>query len=155
MPLRLTDKDSAMKIPSPLSRDEAVAMALLGVDWGARRIGLAFKPAGRDWALPSAVLESATEKEAIAALRKTIADSGAQAIVVGLPLNRDPAMARRVKRFCRRAREGMAGARWFFVDENLTSNEADSISLDKGPHRRPTDDLAAKLILETFVQQCH
>lgn len=137
-----------------LTRDEAVAMALLGVDWGARRIGLAFKPAGQDWALPRAVLDCAGEQDAIDALRKSIADSGAQAVVVGLPLNQDPAMAQRVKRFCRRAREGMTGIRWFFVDEYLTSNEADSISVDKG-HRRPTDDLAAKLILETFVQSCH
>ncbi len=63
-------------------------------------------------------------------------------------------MAGRVRRFCRRAREGTAGVRWFFVDESLTSREADSISVDKGSRRRPTDDLAAKLILETFVQQC-
>ncbi len=128
-------------------------MVLLGIDWGARRIGLAFKPAGQDWALPRGVLECAGDEDAIAGLRKTIAESGAQGVVVGLPLNQDPAMAQRVKRFCRRARAGTAGVRWFFVDESLTSQEADSISLDRG-HRRPTDDLAAKLIVETFIQQC-
>lgn len=143
-----------MNNPSRPSRDEAVALVLLGVDWGARRIGLAFKPAGQDWALPRAVLVSDTENEAIEALRRAIADSGAQGVVVGLPLNQDPAMAGRVRRFCRRAREGTTGVRWFFVDESLTSREADSISVDKGSRRRPTDDLAAKLILETFVQQC-
>lgn len=134
-------------------RDEVVALALLGVDWGERRIGLAFKPAGQDWALPRAVLETRAEADAVASMRRVIADSGANAVVVGLPVNPDPMMVRRVKKFCRKVREGTAGVRWFFADENLTSSEADSISLDGG-RRRPTDDLAAKLIVETFVNQC-
>jgi RNase H-fold protein (predicted Holliday junction resolvase) len=142
-----------MTAPGNFTHDAAVAMALLGVDWGGRRIGLAFKPAGQDWALPRGILAYVEEQDSIAGLRKVISDSGAQGVVVGLPLNQDPAMANRVKRFCRRAREGVTGVRWFFIDENLTSQEADSISLDKG-HRRPTDDIAAKLIVETFIQQC-
>lgn len=128
-------------------------MALLGVDWGERRIGLAFKPAGQDWALPRAVLQVKDEQNAIEALRKTISEAGAQAIVVGLPINQDPAMAQRVKRFCRRVREGMTGVRWFFIDETLTSQEAESIN-SLARERGPSDDLAAKLIVETFMQQC-
>ena len=35
----------------------------------------------------------------------------------------------------------------------LTTEQADSLSLDR-PGQKPTDDLAAVLILETFIQSC-
>ena len=128
-------------------------MTLLGVDYGRRRVGLAVKPAGQDWPLPRAVLTVAGEAEAIAGLARAASETAAAGVVVGLPLNQDPEMAREVKRFCRKARRSIRGARWFFVDEALTSQAADAISLDS-PRRRPTDDLAASLILETFLQSC-
>jgi putative Holliday junction resolvase len=128
-------------------------MTLLGVDYGRRRLGLAVKPAGQDWALPRRVLVVGEAAEAAAGLAEALSETGAQGVVVGLPTDADPTMAREVRRFCRKARQGIAGVRWFFVDETLTSQAADSISLDS-PSRRPTDDLAAKLILETFLQTC-
>jgi putative Holliday junction resolvase len=140
-------------LPARPTRPEAVAMTLLGVDYGRRRVGLAVKPAGQDWALPRAVLTVADEAEAIDGLTRAVTESAAAGVVVGLPLNQDPEMAREVKRFCRKARGRVRGARWFFVDEALTSQAADAISLDS-PRRRPTDDLAASLILETFLQSC-
>jgi putative Holliday junction resolvase len=128
-------------------------MALLGIDWGRRRIGVAVKPAGQDWALPRAVLTAAGEPEAIEALVRAVEETAAQGVVAGLPCHDDPEMAQAVRRFCRKARGRTRGVRWFFVDETLTTQGADSISLDR-PSRRATDDLAAKLILETFLQSC-
>lgn len=138
--------------PKP-TRPEAIAMGLLGIDWGGRRIGMAVKPAGQDWALPRAVLTVAGEAEAIEGVARAIAETGAQGIVVGLPEHQDPEMGRQVRRFCRKAREKTSGVRWFFIDETLTTQAADSISLES-PSRRATDDLAAQLILETFLQSC-
>jgi putative Holliday junction resolvase len=124
---------------------------LLGVDWGRRRIGLAIKSAGVALAVPLDVLEPKDEAEAIDGLRRAIASTRAAAVVVGLPVHPDATQAREIRRFCRKARRGVRGARWFFVDERLTTQEAASISLD-GARRRPSDDLAALLILETFLQ---
>jgi putative Holliday junction resolvase len=125
----------------------------LGVDWGRRWIGLAIKPAGQDWPLPQATMTVTGEEQAIQALREAIARSQAQAVVVGLPVHPDPAQSRQIKRFSRKTRQGMTGVRWFFVDERLTSQAAESLS-PRGAGRRPADDLAAALILETFLQTC-
>jgi putative Holliday junction resolvase len=147
------DVNPAAGSPSRPARAEVVAMTLLGIDYGRRRIGLAVKPAGQDWVLPRQVLRVADEAEALAGVARAVAETGAQGVVVGLPWHDDPSMVREVRRFCRKARCRTAGVRWFFVDEALTTQAADSISLDS-PSRRPTDDLAATLILETFLQSC-
>lgn len=136
-----------------LSAEAMRAMTLVGIDWGARRIGFAVKPAGQDWALPSEVVEVRGESEAVATVRRRIEETGAEGVIVGLPLHPDPTQSRRIRRFCRKVREPMRGVRWFFVDERFTTQTADSISISKAS-KRPTDDLAASLILETFIQSC-
>ena len=145
--------DKAAKVQPPLSRADMTAMTILGMDWGARRIGLAIKPAGQDWALPSRVMHVRDETSAIQAVREAIGAGGVQAVVTGLPLHEDPAQAAQVRRFCRKAREQVKGVRWFFADESLTTQQADTLSLDR-PSHKPTDDLAASLILETFIRSC-
>ena len=128
-------------------------MRLLGIDWGARRIGLAIKPAGQDWALPRGVLYVADEGAAADALRGALAaDTSVDGVVIGLPLHADPRQANAIRRSCRRARSGMRGIRWFFTDEALTTRAAESRALESGGGA--ADDLAAQIILETFIAQC-
>lgn len=145
------------------TRSELLAMTLLGLDYGGRRVGVALKPAGQSLVLPRQVLVVRDEADAVAQVRAVLTETGAAGIVVGLPQHADPTQARAVKRFCRKAREGQSGVRWFFVDESLTSQEARSISLETpagsrahaggraGSPGRPIDDLAAALILERFL----
>lgn len=128
-------------------------MTILGVDWGGRRIGVAIKPAGQDWSIPKEILQVRSEDEAIVALRRVIADSGAGAVVVGLPIHPDGRQAAEIKRFCRKTRRNTHGVRWFFVDESLTSEAADSITIKEG-RGSSNDDVAAALILETFIASC-
>ena len=74
--------------PKPdLTIKEVVALTLLGIDWGERRMGVAIKPAGQDWPIPKEILHVRGEDEAVAALRRVIAASGAGAVVVGLPIH--------------------------------------------------------------------
>jgi putative Holliday junction resolvase len=136
-----------------LTHAEATALTLLGVDWGTRRIGLAIKPRGQGWPLPREVLTVRDEADAIARLRGAIADAEADGVVVGLPEYGDPRMTEAVRRFCRKARRGMQGVRWFFVDETLTSQAAEALDAASSGRRR-SDDLAAALILKTFMQAC-
>jgi putative transcription antitermination factor YqgF len=141
--------------PPPPTRTQAVGMTLLAVDYGRRRIGLAFKPAGQDWCLPRQVLPVADPAAAGAALGRIVRESRADGVVVGLPVNPDPTMAAEVRRFCRRTRRATPGVRWFFVDETLTTEAAESMIRDvPAKQQRPSDDLAAVLILETFIQGC-
>lgn len=154
MPSPESGRESANPSPPALSRAEAVALTLLGVDWGRRRIGLAIKPAGQDWPLPQATLTTPSEALALAGLRQAIERAGAQGVVVGLPVHPNPEQAREIRRFCRKAREGLRGVRWFFVDEAFTTQTADELNRQAGGGRRATDDLAATLILETFLGRC-
>ncbi|HOR28659.1 MAG TPA: RuvX/YqgF family protein [Candidatus Sumerlaeota bacterium] len=139
--------------PAPPTWDELLGQTLLGIDYGSRRIGVAIKPAGQDWVLPKTVIQVESEPAAAAALQELIAREKAEGVVVGLPEHPDTRQARDVKRFCRRVRRDLTGVRWFFVDERFTTEAAHSISIDR-PRRRPSDELAATLILETFLQRC-
>ncbi len=135
-----------------LATEEMRSMAILGMDWGARRIGFAVKPAGMDYVLPRGVVMVGNEQEAVRVVRAVIEEAAAGAIVVGIPLYRDPAQAQIIRRFCRRTRCGIRGTRWFFTDEYLTTQAADSMSRNSLAGKE-TDDLAAKLILESWLQE--
>lgn len=129
-------------------------LAILGIDHGDRRIGLAIKHAGQNLVLPLAVLAQRTPAVACEAIRRIIRDEGISLVIVGLPVNADPAQSRIVKRFTRRLREGIAGVRWRFVDEEASSLEAAEQDRSAGIARRQdrVDDRAAALILERFLR---
>lgn len=129
--------------------------SIVAIDHGRKRIGVAVKPAGQRMALPLRVVDGADPARAMEELRGIIAERGAGIVVVGLPLNADPAQAREVKRFTRKLREGVAGVRWRFVDETLTSHAAEELRRDSGlgPLREGDDAAAAALILEAYLQK--
>ena len=135
-----------------LAPEEMRSMTILGMDWGARRIGFAVKPAGMDYVLPRGVVMVENEQEAIRVVRAVIGEATAGAIVVGIPLHQDLAQAQIIRRFCRKTRCGIRGIRWFFTDEYLTTQAADSMSRNS-PAGKETDDLAAKLILESWLEE--
>jgi putative holliday junction resolvase len=138
-----------------LTRSALLPLAVLSLDVGAARVGVAVKPAGQSMALPLTVLSAVPEPTAFAAIRNLIAQRDARVVVVGLPLHADPAQAQSVKRFVRRLRRGVTGVRWRFYDESLTSAEAAETgqALGESPRSaRPDDDRAAALILESFLE---
>lgn len=144
--------------PPPLTRTEFIAATVLALDHGLRRIGVALKPAGQDWALPCRILEAETPAQAVRAARALIAEYQPQAIVVGLPLNADPTQAHAVRRFTRKTSEGLSGIRWLFVDERYSSQtaerlaqEANALTARRATRQAPQDDLAAKLILDAYL----
>ena len=154
----LTSIGAGAHASARLSRQDLIGATMLGLDHGLRRIGVALKPAGQDWALPIRVLEIKDEREAIRAVRALIEEYRPAAIVLGLPENADPAQAHAVRRFARKAREGVSGVRWLFADERNTSQEAESLAREatldmsrRGARQAPSDDLAAKLILERYL----
>ena len=90
---------------------------------------------------------------AMEAIRKIIAERKVDLVVVGLPIHEDETQAKRVKRFTRKLRQGTTGVRWRFVDETLTSEAARDSSVQLGTRspKKPIDDSAAALILESFL----
>jgi putative Holliday junction resolvase len=127
---------------------------VLAIDHGNRRIGLALRPAGVDAIVPLGVLRADSTEEARDRIHKLIDERKVDVVAIGLPVGGDRSQARTVKQFARRLRTGIAGVRWRFVDETLTTHAARQNLKDAGLDRagRPVDDRAAILILQAFLQ---
>ena len=134
-------------------------MRTLGLDFGAARIGVAVSDATGSIAMPHAVIHEKNQGEQIRQVLAFVASTGAERLVVGLPLQMDGAhgeMAETVERFAKKleAVTGLPVHRW---DERLTSVAAERSLRDMGRSRNrrtpkgDVDKIAACLILQAFL----
>jgi putative Holliday junction resolvase len=134
------------------------AMRFLGIDYGARRIGLSYgDDLGVATPLP-ALTEAETEKR-WAALKAVIAARRITDVVLGHPLNMDDSVgfkAKEVDAFAARLREE-TNLPVHLVDERLTSYEAEStIAKSKRREVRSSgiiDSRAATTILQDYLNE--
>lgn len=134
-------------------------MMVLALDVGERRVGLARTDETGTLAVPHGVyLRTGGEKD-VRELARLARELGAEALVVGLPLNMDGTegeQARRVRAFAEAvARE--AGLALHFVDERWTTEEAVRVLREAGlPWRKrkgKVDALSAVLILQAWLER--
>jgi putative Holliday junction resolvase len=133
-------------------------MRCIGIDYGSKRIGLAF---GDDLgvATPLPALVDADEGKRWNALLAVLKERRASDIVIGYPLNMDDSVgfkAKEVDAFAERLR-AEAKLPVHYVDERLTSYEAES-SIEKHKRRAVRasgliDSRAATIILQDFLDQ--
>ena len=131
-------------------------MRCLGIDYGARRIGLSF---GDELgvATPLPALPAADAGQRWAALAAVVRQRRVTDLVVGHPLNMDDTpgfKAKEVEAFAERLRKEL-GLPVHLIDERLTSYEAES-SIAKSKRREVRasgiiDSRAATLILQDFL----
>lgn len=135
-----------------------VAEALLGLDVGEARIGVACGAVGRGLVFGRGVVEHRKQYEAVAEIARLAASEGAKRIVVGLPRRHDGGdskQTQRVRAFAR-ALEA-AGLEVTFEDERFTTQLAQRQLLEGGHSRSRRrekgrlDEAAAVLILESFL----
>jgi len=156
-------------------------MAVLGVDYGERRIGLAVSdPEGRI-AFPAGTLQSAGRAKDLAALCALAAERGVTRVVVGLPLHMDGRRgpeAEAAQRFAEALAEA-SGLPVETLDERWTSLEAERALREtgdaprargsragRGKRRRrggggggraegkgAVDEMAATILLRTFLER--
>jgi putative holliday junction resolvase len=133
-------------------------MNTLGIDWGEKRIGLAFADElGIALPLPAAV--AASKKERLRQIEAVIEKRRVQRIVVGYPLNMDGTVG-----FKAREVDGFIGEiekRFrlpvYRVDERLSSHSVEQGF--KGQKKKPDrksgeiDSRAAALILQDFMEE--
>jgi putative Holliday junction resolvase len=145
--------------------------AILGVDYGRARIGLALSEPETRMPQPLSTLERVNRNEDMRRLRELAREHGVKQIVVGLPLRLDGThgeMAEEVERFAQRLRKQI-GVPVELVDERLTSWEAErlmeeiqgkSIREEKlTGHKKPknaqakmtVDSVAAAVILKEYL----
>jgi putative Holliday junction resolvase len=135
-------------------------MAVLGIDLGARRIGLAVSDPDGRIAFPAGMLESRGQKQDLAALCALIRERGVTSVVVGLPVHmsgRAGPEAEAARRFADELAKA-AGVAVELLDERWTSREAERALRDMGRsskrrERGEVDSLAATLLLRSFLER--
>lgn len=123
-------------------------MRYLGIDYGARRIGLARSDEAGRMAFPLRTIEYRAREDAIAEIRKICAD-GISAIVIGLPIGLDGQEtdeAREVRQFATDSEKEIA-LPLYFENEILTSR----IAYQAGMRGRNIDAAAAAIILQSYL----
>ncbi len=123
-------------------------MRWLGVDPGLARVGLAISDPDARLAVPLEVVEASA---AFPAIRAIVQRDGVEGIVVGLarlPSGDEGDAARRARRLGERLRRTL-GLPVEYEDEAYTSVEAERLV----GHRRPSDDVAATLMLQQFLDR--
>jgi len=138
-------------------------MRVLGIDYGARRIGLALSDATATLASPWRLLERpASEAETMAIIEREVAqlvaaDDGLQAVVVGWPRRLDGSATHLtpvVEAFARTL-EARISVPVILQDERLSSHEAESrLAMRERDWRRrkaKLDTAAAAVVLQDYL----
>lgn len=134
----------------------------LGLDIGTKRIGVAISDPSGTYALPVETVQSADAQAAARRIAALVAERGARALVVGLPLEmngKEGMAARRVRAFLLKLKAALGEdspppiIEW---DERLTTSAAEQflISADVSRERRKqvVDQIAATHILEGWLR---
>lgn len=132
-------------------------MRVLGLDIGDRRVGIAVSDETGTIAGPHGVYTRRYAPEDAAYLAQLAQDVGSTAIVAGLPLNMDGTegeQARKTRELAEAVAE-RSGLPLHYVDERLTSVEADRAMVEGGLSRRRRrghrDALSAVLLLQEWL----
>lgn len=129
---------------------------VIGVDHGERRIGLAISDPDGVLASPLKTVD-VRDGDPVKAVAGVCAETGAERVVVGLPLHldaREGASAEKARAFAEalRARTGVPVELW---DERLTTVSAQKALIEGGVRRKRrkelVDGLAARIMLQHYL----
>jgi len=134
---------------------------IVGLDYGGKRLGFAVSDQAGILSTPLRVVHCKTDAEAARAVSDICAETGAERLVVGLPLNMNGSkgpQAERVETFVALLEEKLSipVETW---DERLSTREAERVMADAGVSTRQmrgvVDKLAAQLILQSYLDAQH
>jgi len=148
---RVSDPASAAGVPGP-----RLQATILAFDYGARWTGVAVGERESGLAHPLTVIEARTDTARLAAAEALVGTWCPTHLVVGLPLTLaggEHRLAPAVRRFAA-ALEGRFGLPVIFVDETLSSAEAESSLRESGrggrAHKHLVHPVAAQRILQDY-----
>ena len=128
---------------------------LLGFDLGSHRIGVAIGQELTRSARPLTTIQRKNRSADFGQIHSLISEWGAEAAVVGIPLQMDgeeQEMSRRARKFCNQLR-GRFHLPVYEVDERLTSVEAESIIRSNKGYHRPTEERDVDAVAATRILQ--
>ena len=130
----------------------------MGIDYGDKRIGIAMTDALCIISSPFEVYQNKGEEDALSHINKLIKDYDVDEVAMGLPLNMDGTEGERAlihKAFGEKL-ASLSGVKVSFVDERLTSAEAEEILISSGVRREKRkeliDKISAQIILQTYLE---
>lgn len=132
--------------------------AVLSIDYGTKRVGLAVSDATRAYVFPRDTMLRSTPTEEAAYLRALCREDGIELLAVGLPLNADGTegpMAAAARKYAADLTSALEVPH-VLVDERYTSQEAEehlreTYPKDTRKRRQMRDRVAAVIILKTFL----
>ena len=131
----------------------------MGIDYGDVRIGIAFTDFLCTIASPYEVYKTIDEEKDLEYLCKLAKQQETDEIVIGLPLNMDGTEGERaeITRAFGQKLANKSGLKVVFIDERLTSMEAEEILISAGVRREKRkeliDKISAQLILQSYLSQ--
>lgn len=129
------------------------AMRYMGIDYGARRVGIAVGDMEQGIAFPQTTVEVESEADAVRAVKKIIREEKIETVVVGLPRaanGTDTEQTRMTRAFIKKlAVETAVPIKT--EDELLTSHMARSSGAKDGH----VDATSAALILQSYLDRTH
>lgn len=130
-------------------------MKFIGIDYGARKIGIALADDQTKLALPFKVIEETDRQKQIKEIAAIAEQERADKIVIGLPLSKkgeQTAQTRAVKDFVRQLTAGLPGQTPIdWEDERLTTKLGGKLIKEVG--KGPEDAVAAALILQSYLDR--
>ena len=138
--------------------DELFMHRKMGIDYGDKRIGIALTDALCIISSPYEVYKNVGQEDAINHIVKLIKDYDVDEVAMGLPINMDGTEGERAilhREFGTRLEE-ISGVKVYFIDERLTSAEAEEILISSGVRREKRkeliDKISAQIILQTYIE---
>ena len=131
----------------------------MGIDYGDKRIGVALTDALCIISSPYEVFQNQSMQQSINHIDKLIKEFNVDEVALGLPLNMDGTEGERAKlhREFGEALANFSGVKVFYVDERLTSAEAEELLIASGVRREKRkeliDKISAQIILQTYLNQ--
>ena len=129
----------------------------MGIDYGDKRIGIALTDALCIISSPFEVYKNKGETDALNHIVELIKNYDVDEVAMGLPLNMDGSEGERalIHRAFGEKLASLSGVKVNFVDERLTSAEAEEILISSGVRREKRkeliDKISAQIILQTYI----
>lgn len=131
--------------------------SILSLDYGLKRIGVAFSDPMRSFAFRYGKIENKNLTFTLSEIKKIIEEKETDLIIIGLPLNMDKTnsqMSARVKGFADKLSKAV-NLEVKFVDERLSSFEAEENLREAGMNAKKMKDYvdaeSARIILQEFL----
>ncbi|HKE00012.1 MAG TPA: Holliday junction resolvase RuvX [Planctomycetota bacterium] len=136
--------------------------AVVAVDYGEKRTGLAATDALRIAAMPIETVSTSDREELLERIVSAVDERSAKTLVVGLPVHlagHDSARSRRVHELCAELRRRLPSVDVVEWDERLTTRQANSLLAQGGVHwrarKKKIDAVAAVVILRSYLEREH